>query len=165
MIKSLKEKTEILEHQCNFLNFIQSLKNLNDHFLRTPIGDEKWSVIEIIGHFHPWDEFVLQNRLPYFLTNCSLPPSPNTDELNYHSAQLSKNNSFLYTIEKFIRIRSELVETLNQLPEESWLAELKINQSTLSLYSYFKGLMEHDLHHMNQIQSFLKILNGNALPT
>lgn len=157
MIQSLKEKHEILEHQYNFIDYIKSIRSLNEQILRAPIRNGKWSVIEIIGHFHAWDEFVLQNRIPYFLTNSSLPPSPNTDELNYLSAQLSKNNSILHTIEKFIRIRTELVEILNQLPEENWLAELKINQSTLSLYSYFKGLMEHDLHHMNQIQSFLKI--------
>lgn len=161
MIQSLKEKNEILEHQYNFIDYIKSIRSLNEQILRAPIRNGKWSVIEIIGHFHPWDEFVLQNRLTYFLTNSSLPPSPNTDELNYHSAQLSKNNSILHTIEKCIRIRTELVETLNQLPEENWLAELKINQSTLSLYSYFKDLMEHDLHHMNQIQSFLKNLNLN----
>ena len=156
MIKSLKEQCEILEHQRNFLNFIQTLVKLDEQVLRTPIRDGKWSVIEIIGHFHPWDEFVLQKRLPYLLTNSSLPPSPNADELNLRSAQLIRNESIQHTIEKCIHIRMELIEALNELPEENWLTELKINQSTLSFYSYFKGLMEHDLHHLNQIQSFLK---------
>lgn len=90
IIQSLKEKTEILEHQCNLLNFLQSLNNLNEHTLRTPLRNGKWSVIEIIGHFYPWDEFVLQLRLPYLLTSSSLPPSPNADKLNYHSSQLAK---------------------------------------------------------------------------
>ncbi|WP_337999466.1 DinB family protein [Solibacillus daqui] len=154
-MNSLKEKSEILAHQRNFLNFIQSLEHINENVLLTPICDGKWSVIEIIGHFYPWDEFVLQNRLPYLLTNSSFPPSPNADDLNLRSAHLARNEPIQHTFEKCIRIRTELVETLNELPEEIWLAELNINQSTLSLYTYLKGLMEHDIHHMKQIQTFL----------
>ncbi|MGN7476429.1 DinB family protein [Solibacillus silvestris] len=151
----LKEKFEIIRHQKNFLTFIQSLEKLNEDVLRTPIHDGKWSVIEIIGHFYPWDEFVLKKRIPYLLTNSELPPSPNADLLNLRSVQLVRNEDIPHTIKKCIRIRTELIETLNELPEEDWLAELKINQSTLSLYSYFKGLMEHDVHHMKQIKSYL----------
>lgn len=61
-----KEKHEIITHQTDFINFVQQLKNYNDQELRKPIEEDKWSVIEIIAHFFPWDEFIMQQRLPYF---------------------------------------------------------------------------------------------------
>lgn len=151
-----KEKSEILAHQQDFLRFIQSLTHINEHVLLTPIRDGKWSTIEIIGHFYTWDEFVLQNRIPYLLTNSSLPSSPNADDLNLYSAHLARNEPIQHTFQKCIRIRKDLIETLSDLPEENWFAELTINYSSLSLYSYFKGLMEHDIHHMRQIHTFFK---------
>lgn len=155
-IQLLKEKSEIVAHQHHFIRFIEGLENFNEHVLLTPIRDGKWSTIEIIGHFYAWDEFVLQNRMPYLLTNSSLPLSPNADDLNLYSAHLARNEPIQHTFDKCIRIRKELIETLSELPEENWLAELTINHSSLSLYSYFKGLMEHDIHHMRQIHTFLK---------
>ena len=152
----LNEKYEILEHHHNFLYFLQSLKKLNENLLRKPISEGKWSVIEIISHFRFWDEFIVQNRTPYFLTNSSLPPSPNADDLNFHDSLQARHDTIQHTFKKCIRVRRELMKTLNELPEEKWLAELNINQSTLTLYTYFKGLMEHDIHHLNQIQSFIK---------
>ena len=149
----LNEKLEILNHQKNFINFVESLQYLDEYVLRQPISEGKWSIIEIIGHFYFWDEFVLQKRLPFVLTGNPLPPSPNAKVLNKHSSLLARHENVHRTIEKCIRIRTTLMEALNAIPDENWLVEFNINQTRLTLYEYLKGLMEHDIHHINQIKS------------
>lgn len=151
-----KEKLEILEHHQNFIIFMHRLKSLDEVILRKPIGEGKWSVIEIIGHFYPWDKFILQHRIPYLFTYNSLPKSPSVDDLNEQSSLLSRTETIEETFEKCIKIRKELLMQLSQIPESDWLLQLQINQSNLSLYEYLKGLMEHDVHHVNQIKSYLK---------
>jgi len=159
----LNERIEILNHQRSFINFAQSLANFNESQLREPIDAGKWSVIEIIGHFYAWDEFILHNRLPYFLTENTLPPGPEADDLNKQSALLARQASVQNTIRKCIRIRTELVEKLESLPPENWVVEFKINNSMLTIYQYFKGLMEHDIHHLNQIKQALNILQNKKI--
>lgn len=155
-MKLLKAKLEILDHQNNFINFVQELKKFDYNLLREPISAGKWSPIEIIGHFYPWDEFIIKNRIPYILTKRPLPASPNADSLNKKSAHLARHESVQNTLEKCIHIRTDLIETLNTIPEETWLVEFKINQSTLSPYVYLKGLMEHDIHHLNEIKKYVE---------
>ncbi|PAD85243.1 hypothetical protein CHH57_00800 [Niallia circulans] len=47
-------KTEIRNFRASIeiYRFIQKLENFNENLLRKPIGEGKWSVIEIIGHFY-----------------------------------------------------------------------------------------------------------------
>lgn len=136
---------------------MKNLNNLDEQLLRKPIGEGKWSVIEIIGHFYTWDEFVLQYRIPYLFKNGDLPKGPNTKDLNTQSALLARTEDIEITLKKCIRNRSELFSQLSQIPDDNGLIELQINQSKLTLYEYLKGLMEHDVHHIKQIKSALKL--------
>lgn len=155
----LKEKLEIVAHHQNFIIFMQRLKTLDEQFLRKPIGEGKWSVIEIVGHFHPWDEVVLQHRIPYLGTGESLPKVPIVDDLNARSSILARTEAVENTLGKCIHIREKLLSQLNQIPEDDWLFEIKINETNLTLYEYLKGLMEHDIHHINQIKSTINTDN------
>ena len=132
---------------------MQRLEYLDEYVLRQPISEGKWSIIEIIAHFYPWDEFVLQNRLPYFFVESTLPPVPNADDLNKQSSLLARHEDVRNTLEKCIRLRKKLMEALNAIPDENWLVEFRTKRSRLTIYTYFKGLMEHDIHHINQIKS------------
>lgn len=136
---------------------MQSLNNLDENLLRKPIDEGKWTTIEIIGHFYPWDEFVLQHRIPYLFKSEYLPKGPNANDLNTQSALLARTEDTKITFEKCIRIRNELFSQLSQIPDDNWLIELQINQSNLTLYEYLKGLMEHDVHHIKQIKYALKL--------
>jgi hypothetical protein len=145
-------------HQNDFINFVQQLKRFDEQELRQPIVEGKWSVIEIIGHFIPWDEFILQHRVPYFFNGATFPPGPNADKVNKQAALHARSDATHYTIEKCIQVRRQLVEALTALPDEEWFVEMKINESTLTIYSYFEGLMAHDLHHIEQIKRALQII-------
>ena len=157
MVRLLNERSKILEHHQNFIIFIKNLSNFGEQLLRKPIDEGKWSVIEIIGHFYAWDEFVLQYRIPYLFKRADLPKGPNTKDLNIQSALLARTEDIETTLKKCIRIRNELFSQLSKIPNDNWLIELQINQLKLTLYEYLKGLMEHDVHHIKQIKSALRL--------
>lgn len=152
----LKEKSEILAHHQNFITIIHSLRSFEENLLRKPIEDGKWSVIEIVGHFYPWDEFVLQHRIPYLLTGERLPKGPSIDELNGQSSLLARTEAVENTLVKCLLIREELLSQLKPIPDCNWLSEIQINETNITLYEYLKGLMEHDIHHINQMKSIIK---------
>ncbi len=157
MVHLLNEKSKILEHHQSFIIFIKNLSNLGEQLLRKPIDEGKWSVIEIIGHFYAWDEFVLQYRIPYLFKSEHLPKGPNTKDLNTQSALLARTEEIEITLKKCILIRNELFSQISQISDDNWLIELQINQSKLTLYEYLKGLIEHDLHHIKQIKYALEL--------
>ena len=86
-----------------------------------------------------------------------MPKGPNTKDLNIQSALLARTEDIETTLKKCIRIRNELFSQLSKIPNDNWLIELQINQLKLTLYEYLKGLMEHDVHHIKQIKSALRL--------
>lgn len=49
-------KKQILDHYQNSIDFVMSLKRLSEKEWRTQIGEDKWTIAEVIGHFPPWDQ-------------------------------------------------------------------------------------------------------------
>jgi len=153
----MSSKLKILEHHKNFIEFVQSLEKLDEQVLRTPITEGKWSIIQIVGHFQPWDEFLLEKRLPFIFSESTLPAAPNSFELNAEAAQLAEEHSVSVTLNNLISTRVKLLSRINTLPEENWSVKFKINQKTLTLETYLLGLIQHDLHHLNQIRTFIQV--------
>ncbi|GAA0343678.1 hypothetical protein GCM10008967_37660 [Bacillus carboniphilus] len=110
---------------------------------------------EIIGHFAPWDEFVLHKRLPYIFTEHTLPKGPDAESTNEKSATISREQDKQVTIDHFVSLRKALYKAIDEIPDDRWEGEFSIGKTTLSLYEYFKGLAQHDLHHFEQIENSL----------
>ena len=115
----------------------------------------KWSIIEVIGHFQPWDQFVIEQRLPYIFSNEKAQPSLKVEEVNATAAWGARKNPINVTIEHFMTTRTQLIELLSDLHKEVWNSQIHINQKTISFSEYMKGLMEHDLHHKRVVELFL----------
>ncbi|WP_194840878.1 DinB family protein [Filobacillus milosensis] len=149
-------KKEILNHQQNSIDFVRSLVNLSEKEWRTPIEEGKWSIAEIVAHFKPWDEFITNQRIPFLITNQSLPNSPNVDELNKESALFARKESKQTIINNFVKARTELYEATKEISDEWWEKTIIIKATTLSLYDYFNGLAQHDSHHSEQIKQYVE---------
>jgi hypothetical protein len=152
-------KKTILQHHLNSIEFVQSLQLLNEHQWRTPIAEGKWTIAEIIGHFKPWDEFIMQQRLPYLFSGNELSKGPDAQQINREAAAVSRKESKQDTLDKFVLTRKKLYEEILNIPDELWDRPFYIGTSKLSLYGYLQGLAEHDCHHFEQIKSthpFLK---------
>ena len=150
------DKHQIISHYERSIVFVESLTGITEEQWRTPIEPGKWSIAEVIGHLSPWDEFVLNQRLPFLFTKESLPKGPDVVEMNASAARNSRAQSREETISSFIRNRHQLIEALYQIVEKQWQQPFTIGSSELTLHRYFASLVDHDLHHFSQIQRVLK---------
>lgn len=152
----MMEKMEkVLKHLQLTIEWAEDLKNISEKQWRTAVEEGKWTIAEIIGHFPPWDEFVRRQRLPYFLRNEPLPQSPDSNKFNAQSAFYSRQSSKEQILAQFIHARKQMIIAVKELPATAWNKEFQIAQSTHTLYSYFKGLQDHDFHHFQQIESVI----------
>ncbi|WP_213421414.1 DinB family protein [Bhargavaea massiliensis] len=151
------QATEIVWHNEESIRFMQALGMLTEEEWRRPLGPGKWTVAEVAGHFAPWDRFILELRLPYFLGDDPLPEGPDADALNARSARESGSRSRDDTIDEFVSVRRQLISALRDLPAEDWGREFRIGKSRMTLGQYFRGMIEHDEHHFRQIRQVLEI--------
>lgn len=153
----LKDKREVVDHYKRSIEFAMFLRNIDNTKWRTQIDKDKWTIAEVLGHFIPWDEFVKNKRVPYFMQNRVFPKGPNVEAMNKTSALNARKNSQIQTINAFVQGRKELINAISTIPTDMWSKEIVIGTSKLILSDYFTGLVKHDLHHFNQIY---KVLNG-----
>lgn len=151
-----QNKEEILMHYENSIHFIKNLVNLTEEQWRTPIAQGKWTIAEVIGHIEPWDQFLLNQRLPYLFEDAVLPKGPEVEVVNHHSSIKSKVQKKEEVISGLIAVRRSLVIVMNNIEDGLWEREIKVNQTTLTVTGYLKGFVEHDEHHFKQIQTVLK---------
>ncbi|TMU87161.1 DinB family protein [Bacillus sp. BHET2] len=149
------QKDEVVKHHVNMIAWSQTLNNLSSNQWFSPIKENKWSIAEIISHLIPWDEFVLEYRIPYFSSNDSLPNSPDRDAVNERAALEGRSAEKSVTINRFIASRTKLLECIENISSDLWDKTFRIGETELTVYQYFKGLTEHDTHHKKQIQDSL----------
>ncbi|GAB0170279.1 DinB family protein [Lysinibacillus sp. CTST325] len=147
------DKHQIISHYERSIVFVESLSNITEEQWRTSIGPGKWTVSEVIGHLTPWDEFVVNQRLPFLFTEESLPKGPTVEELNTSAARNSRAQRKEETIANFINQRQQLIDALYQIVDKQWQQPFTIGASELTLCGYFASLVDHDLHHFSQIQN------------
>lgn len=152
-----RDKTYVINHYKKSMDWISDLRSLSEEQWRKPIEPGKWSVAEVIGHLHPWDEFVLNHRIPFFFVDERLPKGPDVEKLNASAAKKSREQHMDRTITDFITSRSQLLQVLQQFTDEQWQQTFTIGQSEIIIVDYFIGLINHDLHHFSQIQNVIHV--------
>ena len=137
------------------VEWVRNLEDLSEAQWRTSIAKGKWTIAEIIGHLPAWDQFIIDQRLPYLFNDRTLPKGPEVNELNEQSSIESRRKSKKEIILKFITVRRSLIITINNIEDSLWDKQIEIGEHKLSLFEYLKGMVEHDEHHFNQIQQVL----------
>ncbi|MES9726799.1 MULTISPECIES: DinB family protein [Bacillus] len=148
-------KESIIDYYEHSIEWVQSLTELTDKEWRRAIADGKWSTAEIIAHFVPWDEFILNDRLKEFWNDQPLPQAPDVHKMNQQSAERARKEKKSETIGRFIAVRTELLQEMKKIEPSRWNELFFIGQTKLTLLRYFQGLNEHDIHHMKQIIKLL----------
>lgn len=148
-------KDTVIKHYEHTLEWVQSLTEVTEEEWRSAIADGKWSIAEIIAHFVPWDEFILDDRLKEFWNNKALPQAPDVHEMNRQSAERARKEERSETIGRFIAVRTKLLQEMKKIEASRWNTSFLIGQTELTLSSYFQSLIKHDLHHMEQIKKVL----------
>ncbi|WP_167553133.1 GNAT family N-acetyltransferase [Evansella clarkii] len=155
LAKTGGQKLEIAEHYDFMIGLARLIKKFSEEEWRTLIAPQKWSIAEVMGHLTRWDEFLLENRLPYLFTDEPLPPAPDVESFNQESARLSRESTKEEIIEQFISVKTKIYEILLKTEPEVWGKNITIGSRQLTFYEYFEGLKKHDRHHLDQIISAL----------
>ena len=146
-------KDEILEHNKNYILWLDTLLELREEQAVSPYLPGKWSPNEIVMHLAEWDRFSSENRLPYMKPGARLEGFPEFEQFNSEAAGRANKHSFKETVEYAKAERVRLIEKLEQLGEEEWDNEFFIGEHSLSIKKYFTGFIAHDKHHKQQIES------------
>lgn len=149
-------KQDTLFHLAETITYVKALYEVPEAIWREPMKPGKWSMAETIAHFTPWDQFVLTKRIPYLLTGESLPKGPEVEEINVSTAQQCRNKLVEQIIAEFATTRTDLIESIQQIDDSIWEKPIAIGEKKIILSVYFKGLDDHDLHHLKQIDEYLK---------
>jgi ribosomal protein S18 acetylase RimI-like enzyme/uncharacterized damage-inducible protein DinB len=140
-------KEEIIHQNLEMINWVNSLNTLSKELWRTPIGEGKWTIAEIIAHLTAWDQFILESRL---LMNSEeeFPAAPKVEEFNSKAAEYGRTHSKEIVINDFIECRKRFIEILQKIDSPNLEKPFYKNYTLLQ---YIGGFIEHDLHHKEQI--------------
>ncbi|MFC7063285.1 DinB family protein [Halobacillus seohaensis] len=148
------KKEKIISHCEHSINWVNNLENLSENQWRTPIAEGKWTIAEVVGHLIPWDKYFIE-RIPYLINESEMSPSPNIEEVNENASANSRRRSKEEIIKEFIEVRENLISKISELDDDLWEKEFSIGNKTLSLYTDFSRLVEHDELHFTQINQLL----------
>jgi hypothetical protein len=150
-------KESILKENLSFVEWCSTLKNLSNDIWFKPFKEGSWGTADVISHFISWDKFILENRISYILREERVPKinvdveAMNKAASNYARSGISKED----LINQFISVRKELVSHIDTIPTEKFNQPIPgIDHITLS--DYFAEMINHDLKHKKQIETFLQ---------
>lgn len=139
-----------LEKWIRYLHKIKAEENKN-YF--NPIGEGKWSKAAIITHITFWDRFFLNERLPHMLEGDSLVGinKNQVEEMNKKAEEYAHSGKELtQLIDESIEQRQQIIHAL---VGQDLAIRYKIKGKEYSLEEYVKGEVEHDRHHIKQLEN------------
>ncbi|WP_347552089.1 DinB family protein [Pseudalkalibacillus hwajinpoensis] len=148
----------VLDDYASFMDWLQkTATEMSDELFFTPIKNGKWSPAEIISHIKAWDDFLLEERIPYIKNEASLSEiDVKVEQVNSQAAEHAMSGiSKEELIEEGVYGRERVVARLKQFEPTQWEETFYITKYPLCLTSYMKGLIEHDEHHKLQIEVFM----------
>lgn len=153
----MQTKNEIIGHYQEYLHWVESLKSMDDRLWLEPIEPGKWSVGEIIAHLLFWNRFILEERFPFIKAGAQIASSVDGELKNSQASQYARSGiSKDQLLAEWLETGSAFVGKLQEMPEELFSAEYRINQKPVTLSGYLAGMIEHDLHHQAQVAAFLQ---------
>ncbi|MDP5273595.1 DinB family protein [Chengkuizengella axinellae] len=150
-------KKDLLNELLQINSWALNLRKLDQETIYQPLAEHKWSIAEILSHLMLWDRYILHERIPLMVPNASLKSDVNVSEMNSKASEYTRSKvSFEEIINNLVDSRERIVSILEHKTEDELSSTFKINNNELNLISYFKGTVQHDEHHMQQINDFLK---------
>ncbi len=150
-------KTEIIQRNVRFNQWVQSLESLTDEEWLGPVKPGKWSIAEIITHLTYWDRYFLKERFPKIKAEARLPRSIDVHVMNQKASLYAKSGvPKKEIIKEFIETRDLLTKAINARSEEELDATFYDRGHPETLRKYLIKFCEHDRHHKHQIEDFLQ---------
>lgn len=153
------EMNELLEEFESFNGFVESLRGMEEDVWASPIAPGKWAVRDIISHILLWDVYFFENGIEKIHTGSDSITVQHLDydEFNQKAVEYALGVSKDALIDETVRIRSRIVDTIRQIPEESHLKTFRDGDGhDFVIVGYLKDFIWHDNHHRKQIEHYLR---------
>jgi uncharacterized damage-inducible protein DinB len=149
-------RDEALQHCRQTIEWLNSLESVDSKHWLEPITEGKWSVAEVIAHLFYWDRYILEERIPIFLSGGSLPKPPEVEAFNANAAAYARSGvGQMELLHEIVRERNRMLNLLSGMTDEQWTRPFRIKEREVTLGEYLFGFAEHDRHHQDQINEFL----------
>ncbi|TWT06229.1 DinB family protein [Planomicrobium sp. CPCC 101079] len=151
------EKTQVLEAYKEYEVYLASLQTAiqDEKVAHTPFTEGKWSVAQIVMHLAEWDRFVREERLPQMKEDANIEGFEDVDEFNRKAVEGVEEMKFPKILAHAQQERALLRQAIEGMDESNWHARFTAGGKETSPSDYFAGMLEHDHHHIEQINSFL----------
>lgn len=145
-----------------FIEWTDTLRDLDDKIWLTPITEGKATVSEIVSHLQNWDNYLINTIIPAIKNGKGMVfpdfNSFNQKAYEYARSGISKNS----LLEEFKQTRLKLIEILLTEPDVA-VKHVTVNgvencphtSTPYSLLYIIYEFIKHDIHHKNQILSVI----------
>lgn len=153
---------ETIHRYKEFIEWTDTLRDLDDGIWLTPIAEGKATVVEIISHLQNWDNYLINMIIPSIKDGKGMVfpdfNSFNQKAYEYARSGISKNN----LLDEFKQTRLELIDILLTEPNvaakhvtANGVENCPHTGTPYSLLYIIHEFIEHDIHHKNQILSVI----------
>ena len=143
----------LLEQVAELIPFLETLKT-NKTDLYQPIAEGKWSAAAIISHLMYWDCYMIEMRLQGMLKGASLPEA----DIDVHEYNRQAED-YAHSGVDLEELLDEVIETrriiLDRLANRDLSIVFTIRGLPMTIAEYLADMIEHDRHHIRQIETFL----------
>ncbi|UXH42872.1 DinB family protein [Rossellomorea vietnamensis] len=147
---------QIIDHYESFKMWLEELKLLSEAEWFKPMEEDKWSIAANIAHIIKWDQYSLQEILPYIGEGAELPPFPDFQKFNGEAEDYAHrvvNQGDL--IEEGIRTRDLMITFVKNAPEDDFGQSFKVGDQSFTMEEFFEDFIGHDKHHQEQIEELV----------
>ncbi|BBI35221.1 DinB family protein [Cohnella abietis] len=154
----MSTKNEIILGYGEWINFAKNLNQYEETTWLTPLGQDKWTVKEVLGHLLLWDKYIHEEVTSPILQNKTLGLSEDTDieEFNREAGRWALSKSKDEIVSELISSRRVVLEDLQMIPEEGFTNVYKdTNANPFVLKDFIIEMTRHDNHHKKQVEAVL----------
>ena len=153
----------IIQEFASYTEWLDSLEKLSESDWNERMDSEKWTVKQIILHIAHWDNHLLNVIIPS-VKNGEGMIFPDFDSFNARATKRAGKLTGDAVLKESLSSRRTLVTMLESLSEETLTFKTSANGvshdphqgAPYSLHVIIEEFIEHDRHHMKQVESILK---------
>ena len=151
------EKAQVFDAYREYEVYLASLQTAiqTEKQAHTPCTEGKWSVAQIVMHLAEWDRYIREERLPYMKEGATIEGFEDVDEFNRKAVAGVEEMKFPAIVSHAQKQRALLRQAIEKMDDAAWNAHFTAGNKKISPASYFGGILEHDRHHIQQINSYL----------
>jgi len=154
---------QVIKEFASYTEWLDSLEKLSESDWNEQINSEKWSIKQIVLHIAHWDNHLLNVIIPS-VKNGEGMIFPDFDSFNARATKRAEKLTGDAVLKESLSSRRTLVTMLESLREETLTFKTSANGVShdpnqgvpYSLHVIIEEFIEHDRHHMKQVESILK---------